>query len=439
VGVVFVVVAIGLIALGGLTTALRASLVALSRNDLLEEAEKLRSPATLHKIAADVDAHITALRFVRVFLETVAAVLITLALSTWLGVWWQVLLVATAIMTAVSFVVVGSSPRSVGTTNARFLVRLFGRFVRGIRVAVGPLAELLVVIGNIVTPGSGARAGITSEDQFRHWVDEAADQDMLEEEDRELIHSVFEFGDTIVREVMVARTDMITVDADDTVRDVMAVFLDKGVSRIPVIGKDSDDVVGICYLRDVARIEHEKPAVAKKALIATLAKPALFIPESKKADDTLRFLQREQNHLAMVVDEYGGIAGLVTLEDLMEELVGDISDEYDEEVVELHDLGNDTYRVSAKYSVDDLADLYDIDIDDEDVDTVGGLLTKYLGRLPVAGSRAQTPDLILVADKLEGRPKRVAWIHVSPTEAWLERAAVRQELDQALTGEVNLP
>lgn len=438
-GVVFVVVAIGLIALGGLTTALRASLVALSRNDLLEEAEKLRSPATLHKIAADVDAHITALRFVRVFLETVAAVLITLALSTWLGVWWQVLLVATAIMTAVSFVVVGSSPRSVGTTNARFLVRLFGRLVRGIRVAVGPLAELLVVIGNIVTPGSGARAGITSEDQFRHWVDEAADQDMLEEEDRELIHSVFEFGDTIVREVMVARTDMITVDADDTVRDVMAVFLDKGVSRIPVIGKDSDDVVGICYLRDVARIEHEKPAVAKKALIATLAKPALFIPESKKADDTLRFLQREQNHLAMVVDEYGGIAGLVTLEDLMEELVGDISDEYDEEVVELHHLGNDTYRVSAKYSVDDLADLYDIEIDDEDVDTVGGLLTKYLGRLPVAGSRAQTPDLILVADKLEGRPKRVAWIHVSPTEAWLERAAVRQELDQALTGEVNLP
>ena len=163
------------------------------------------------------------------------------------------------------------------------------------------------------------------------------------------------------------------------------------------------------------------------------------MPESKKADDALRFLQREQNHLAMVVDEYGGIAGLVTLEDLMEELVGEISDEYDEEVVDIHDLGANTYRVSARYSVDDLADLYDIDIEEDDVDTVGGLLTKYVGRLPVLGSRAQTDDLVLVAEKLEGRPKRVAWIHVSPTEAWLERTALRAEIDQAVTGEIALP
>jgi CBS domain containing-hemolysin-like protein len=141
----------------------------------------------------------------------------------------------------------------------------------------------------------------------------------------------------------------------------------------------------------------------------------------------------------MVVDEYGGIAGLVTLEDLMEELVGEISDEYDEEVVDLHNLGANTYRVSAKYSVDDLADLYDIDIEEDDVDTVGGLLTKYVGRLPVLGSRAQTDDLVLVAEKLEGRPKRVAWIHVSPTDAWLERTALRAEIDQAVTGEIPLP
>jgi CBS domain containing-hemolysin-like protein len=141
----------------------------------------------------------------------------------------------------------------------------------------------------------------------------------------------------------------------------------------------------------------------------------------------------------MVVDEYGGIAGLVTLEDLMEELVGEISDEYDEEVVDIHDLGANTYRVSARYSVDDLADLYDIDIEEDDVDTVGGLLTKYVGRLPVLGSRAQTDDLVLVAEKLEGRPKRVAWIHVSPTEAWLERTALRAEIDQAVTGEIPLP
>ncbi|MCF8549901.1 MAG: hemolysin family protein [Pontimonas sp.] len=437
--IAFVVIAAVLIALGGFTMALRASLATLSRNDLLEEAEKVRKPQALHKIASDIEAHITALRFVRVFLETIAAALITLALVIWLPEWWQVLLAATGIMTAVSFVVVGSSPRSVGVRNARFLVRFFARFVRLVRIALGPLAEALIVVGNIVTPGSAAKAGITSEDQFRHWVDEAADQDMLEEEDRELLHSVFEFGDTIVREVMVARTGMITLDADDTVHDAMAVFLDKGVSRIPVIGKNSDEVIGICYLRDVARVQHEKPALAKKSPISSLAKPPLFVPESKKADDALRFLQREQNHLAMVVDEYGGIAGLVTMEDLMEELVGEISDEYDEEVVDIHDLGSNTYRVSAKYAVADLADLYDIDIEEDDVDTVGGLLTKYVGRLPVLGSRAETDDLILVAEKLEGRPKRVAWIHVSPTGAWLERTALRAEIDQAITGEINLP
>lgn len=437
--IVFLLSALGLVAVGGLLTALRSALEVLSRNDLVEAAETMRKPEALRAVAADMQAHITALRFVRVVLETLAAVLVTLAVYRWLEQWWQVLLVAGAIMTAVSFVVVGSSPRSVGIRQGPALIRFFAGLVRALRVAVGPIAEGLIVVGNIVTPGSGGVSSLTSEDQFRNWVDEATEKDMLEEEDRELLHSVFEFGDTIVREVMVARTDMITVEATDSVAAVMGVFLDRGVSRIPVIGKDSDEVVGICYLRDVARMGHEKPAAAKKAPISSLAKPALFIPESKKADDTLRFLQREQNHLAMVVDEYGGIAGLVTLEDLMEELVGEISDEYDAEVVEVHDLGGDRYRVSAKYALDDLADLFDADIEQDDVDTVGGLLAKLLGRLPQGGSTAQTPDLVLVAEKPDGRNQRVAWIVVSPTPAWRERKAVRDEIEQAVTGEVQLP
>jgi CBS domain containing-hemolysin-like protein len=219
----------------------------------------------------------------------------------------------------------------------------------------------------------------------------------------------------------------------------MGVFLQRGVSRMPVIGKDSDEVIGICYLRDVARVKHEKTAAALRKPISTLAKPAVFIPESKNADDTLRFLQREQNHMAMVVDEYGGIAGLVTLEDLIEELVGEISDEYDRDVDDLYQVGPNVYRVSAKYSVDDLADLYDIDIDEEEVDTVGGLLTKLIGRLPEGGSSASTADVVLLAEKTEGRNQRVEWIRVSPTEGWLERKAVRAEIDQARTGEVPLP
>jgi len=437
--IVFVLVALFLVVVGGLLTAINAGLGVVGRNDLIELAATKKKPQALHRVASDLPAHITALRFVRVVVETMAAVLITLAVSLWLGSWWQVLLVSGAILTAVSFVVVGSSPRSVGERNASTMVGLFAGLVRAVRIVVGPLADGLIVLGNIVTPGAGGVKRVASEDQLRNWVDEAADQDILEEEDRDLLHSVFEFGDTIVREVMVARTDMITVDAEDSLHQVMAVFLDKGVSRIPVIGKDSDEVLGICYLRDVARVEHEKPATAKKMAISQLAKPALFIPESKKADDTLRFLQSEQNHLAMVVDEYGGIAGLVTLEDLIEELLGEISDEYDRDVEEIYPLSPDTYRVSAKYSVDDLADLYDVDIDEDDVDTVGGLLTKHVGRILEAGSRAETPDLVLVAEKPAGRNQRVAWIVVSPTSSWLERKAIREEIDQARTGEVTLP
>jgi CBS domain containing-hemolysin-like protein len=438
VSIVFVLIALALIAAGGLLTAISAALGVVGRNDLIEDAATRRTSHALHKLASAMGAHATAVRFARVVVDTTAAILITLAVSLWFPRWWEVLLVAGIILIAVSFVVVGSSPTSVGIRHARVVIRTFAPLVRGIRVVVGPLAEGLIVLGNIITPGSGGAAILRSEDQLRNWVDKAADQDMLEEEDRELIHSIFELSDTIVREVMVARTDMVTVEGTVTLAEVMKIFLDTGVSRIPVVGKDSDDVMGICYLRDVARVQHEKPALVTKTAILTLAKPAVFIPESKKVDDTLRFLQQEQNHLAMVVDEYGGIAGLVTMEDLMEELVGEISDEYDRDVEEMTTVGPDSYRVSAKYSLDDLADLYDIDIDHDDVDTVGGLLTKLIGRLPGADSSAQTGDLKLAAEAPGGRNQRVSWIQVTPTVSWLERKALREEIDQARTGEIPL-
>ena len=437
--VVFLLTAIVLVVVGGLLTAISAALRAVGRNELIDLAATKRKPKAVHALAAGMPAHERAVRFVRVVIESIAAVLLTLAVSSWLDQWWEILLVTGVLLIGISFVVVGSSPRSVGQRHAIALVGFFAGFVHAIRTVVGPLAELLIVVGNIVTPGSGGAAVSRSEDQLRNWVDEAADQDMLEDEDRELIHSIFELGDTIVREVMVARTDMVTVEGTSSVNETMDIFLETGVSRIPVIGKDSDDVVGICYLRDVARVQHEKPASAKKTAIAALAKPAVFIPESKKVDETLRFLQREQNHLAMVVDEYGGIAGLVTMEDLIEELVGEISDEYDLDVDEILPLGADSYKVAAKYSLDDLADLYDIDIDEDDVDTVGGLLTKLVGRLPEADSMGETTDLRLVAEAPGGRNQRVSWIRVYPTAAWLEKRALREEIEQARTGEIPLP
>ncbi|MES2171696.1 MAG: hemolysin family protein [Actinomycetota bacterium] len=417
---IFVGVAVLLVILGGLLAAVDAALGVLSRADLLELSTHARSRNSLVAIAGDVGAHVNAVNFMRVVAETTAAVLVSLAFAYVLP-WWWALLASALIMIVVSFVLVGSSPRSVGRVHARGVVSFSAWLVHAIRLFLGPVAAALVAVGDRVTPGRTAT--FSSEEQLLSMVDEATEQDVLEEDDRELIHSIFEFNDTFVREVMIPRTDMITIDDDSGIGPAMALFLSKGVSRMPVIGGDVDEVIGILYLRDVARISYERPKKLEGITVASLARPALFVPESKKADDTLRQMQLESNHLAMVVDEYGGIAGLVTLEDLIEELVGDISDEYDREVVEIEELSPGRYRVAARLPVDELGELFDIDLEDDDVDSVGGLLTKALGRLPVAGSVATYSGLILTADRVEGRRKQISTVLVERDQALMDAQA----------------
>jgi CBS domain containing-hemolysin-like protein len=262
-------------------------------------------------------------------------------------------------------------------------------------------------------------------------VDEAAELDVLEADDRELIHSIFEWGDTVVREVMIPRTDMVTVEGDATAESGLGLLLARGLSRVPVTGEDSDEILGVLHLRDVARLLHERPASATTVTAAQLARPPLFVPDSKKADDTLRQMQQEQNHLAMVVDEYGGIAGLVTLEDLIEELVGDIADESDREAPGVERLRDGEYRVSARLPLDELGDLFDLEVEDEDVDTVGGLLTKSLGRLPKRGDVARAAGLVLTADRTDGRRRRLTAVRVQRDP---EAAAQDEEIAQRVIG-----
>ena len=200
----------------------------------------------------------------------------------------------------------------------------------------------------------------------------------------------------------------------------MGLFLGRGVSRVPVIGGDIDEVLGVLYLRDVARVVYEQTLDADTLTTEQLARAALFVPESQKADALLRQMQLESNHLAMVVDEYGGIAGLVTLEDLIEELVGDIADEYDREVPEIEDLGHGKYRVSARLSIDELGDIFGIELEDDEVDSVGGLLTKVLGRLPVVGSLAEFSGLLLEAERTEGRRKHLSTVLVERDQALID-------------------
>ncbi|MDP9027356.1 MAG: hemolysin family protein [Actinomycetota bacterium] len=418
---VFVAIAVLLVAFGGLLAAADAALSVLSRADLIDlAAHHPRVKASLLSLSSDLGRYVNALNFMRVVSETAAAVLITLAFASVFDRWWVVLLCSALVMTATSFVLVGSSPRSVGRAHAKGIIVFAAPVLRFVRVLLGPLADGLVALGNRVTPGRPAAVSFSSEEQLLSMVDEATELDVLEEDDRELIHSIFEFNDTVVREVMIPRTDMITVDHDAKVGAAMGQFLSTGVSRMPVVGKDADEVVGVLYLRDVARLTHEQPQDAAKTKVKKLARPALFIPESKKADETLRQMQVESNHLAMVVDEYGGIAGLVTLEDLIEELVGDISDEYDRDVTEVTLLAEGKYRVSARLPTDELGDLFGIELDDDDVDSVGGLLTKALGRLPVTGSQATISGLVLTAERTEGRRKHLTTVLVERKQALID-------------------
>jgi CBS domain containing-hemolysin-like protein len=417
---VFLAAAAILVAFGGLLAAADAAMSTLSRIDLADLAAHSRAKRSLLAIAADVSPHVTAVNFMRVLSETTAAVLVTLALATVLADWWWVLLAAGVIMTGVTFVLVGSSPRSVGRAHARPIMAFAAPIVRFLRVLLGPLAVGLVALGNRVTPGRPPIVTFSSEEQLLSMVDEAAEADVLEQDDRQLIHSIFEWGDTVVREVMVPRTDMQTIDDDTPLADALAEFLRSGHSRIPVVGKDADEVFGVLYLRDVVRHTSEK---GPKLTARDLARPAEFVPESKKADDTLRQMQRNSIHLALVVDEYGGIAGLVTLEDLIEELVGDISDEYDRETPDVTHLGGGVFRVSARLPLDELGDLFGIELDDDEVDSAGGLLTKTLGRLPEAGSTVEVSGLKLRAERVEGRRKLLRTIVVEADQALLDAQA----------------
>jgi CBS domain containing-hemolysin-like protein len=419
----FLGVAFVLVAFGGLMAAVDSALAASSRADVTDLALTSRARRSLLAIADDTGAHVNAVNFVRIIAETTAAVLVTLAFTSFLDNVWLVLLYSALIMTAVSFVLVGASPRSVGRAHAPMVLRLTAPVVHFLRVLLGPLANALVSLGNRVTPGRLRFAGVSSEEQLLSMVDEAAELEVLEPSDRELIHSIFEFNDTVVREVMVARTDMVTIDSTAHLPQAMALFLKAGYSRIPVIERDADDVTGILYLRDLARLGFERPLDAEGLTVGELVRPAVFVPDSMKADALLRKMQVEANHLAMIVDEYGGIAGLVTLEDLIEELVGDISDEYDREAAQVEELGEGRYRVNARLPIDELGELFGLDLEDEDVDSAGGLLAKELGHLPLSGERVTVSGLILEAERTEGRRKRIATILVERDQALIDAQA----------------
>ena len=241
---------------------------------------------------------------------------------------------------------------------------------------------------------------------------EPVDATEAEEYEQELIESVEEFSETITREVMIPRVDIATVAADADLDSAMAMFLSSGYSRLPVTGKSIDDIVGILYLKDVAKILHESPKSMTKKTALELSRKAIFVPESKALKNLLQDMQQSSTHIAVVVDEYGGVAGLVTMEDVIEELVGDIVDEYDREIPDVEQIDEGVFRINARFPLFELGELLEIELEDEDVDSVGGWLSKALGKLPKAGDRVELNGLELTADRVEGRGKRLLTVVV---------------------------
>jgi CBS domain containing-hemolysin-like protein len=414
--------AIALVVVAWLAACAEAGLARVS-SFRAEEAVRTgrRGSAKLAQIAADPTRYLNVALLVRVACEMAAAALITYAcLQEFAGRTTEALLVAIGVMVLVSYVAVGVSPRTIGRQHPLNTATAAAYVLLPLARIMGPIPSLLILIGNALTPGKGFRRGpFASEAELRALVDLAEAESLIEDEERRMVHSVFELGDTLVREVMVPRTDLVVIERYKTIRQALTLALRSGFSRIPVTGESEDDIVGIVYLKDLARKTHISRD-AESELVSTAMRPAAFVPDTKNAGDLLREMQRDRNHVAVVIDEYGGTAGIVTIEDILEEIVGEITDEYDRELPPVEDLGDERHRVTARLDITDLGELYGLEeYDDEDVETVGGLLAKALGRVPIAGASSvvELPDgreLRLTAEAAAGRRNKIVTVLVEP-------------------------
>ena len=424
-----------LVVLGATLAAAEAAVGRMTRAEAARlVADGRRGAEAVQQLVADPAPALSASTLARVTLEAAATVAVAVAAISLTDRWWAGALVAALVMAGISFVLLGVSPRTVGRQHAESVALRTAPRVRVLTRLVGPLARVLVTVANAVTPGRGYRDGpFSSEGELRELVDRASESSIIEAGEREMIHSVFELGDTLVREVMSPRTDMVTLPADATLPQAMGAFLSSGHSRVPVVGESVDDVVGVLFFKDVARALHDRRAGSARA--RDLVRPAVYVPESKRIDALLRDMQHDSQHLAVVVDEYGGVAGLVTLEDLLEEIVGDIADEYDREPPEVVPLGDEVYRVTSRLHVDDLGALFGLTVEDDEVDSVGGLLAKALGTVPDAGSEADVAGLHLLADAVEGnRITTVVVRRSDPEHSGAHRYEPEEDADPALPG-----
>lgn len=358
--------------------------------------------------------YVNALLFAHLSLSTIAVILVTNSSIGLLGDNPQALAVAAVLMVVVGYVFLGVAPQTLGRQHPeRIAMRTLG-LTRLVTIFLNPLSRLFIAIGNAITPGKGFREGpFSTQAELRELVDMAGADSVIEDDERQMIHSVFELGDTVAREVMVPRTEMVWVESTKTLRQAMSLGLRSGYSRIPVVGESIDDIVGVIYVKDIAKRIFEHSDAQTTERVSDLMRPVYLVPDSRSADELLRDMQAARTHLAVLVDEYGGTAGLVTIEDVLEEIVGEISDEYDVAAPDVEELGDGEYRISARLHIDDLAELLEIEIEEEGVDTVAGLMAKRLGSVPISGAQVDIGEYILTAESAVGRRNRISTVLVT--------------------------
>jgi CBS domain containing-hemolysin-like protein len=414
-----VVGAAALTLLAGLCASAEAALARVSRVRVEElVAQRRRGSLRLREMLTDAPRFLNVLLLLRIACELSATVVVAAAFVHLFGPGARAFGLTVVVMIVISYVAVGVMPRTLGQQHADRVALAAAAVLHPLARVLGPVAHLLISVGNALTPGKGFRAGpFASEAELRDLVDLLEQRRVIEPGEREMIHSVFEFGDTLARAVMVPRTDIVFIERGKTLRQALSLALRSGFSRIPVVGENEDDVVGIAYLKDIVARSHEYRDGESVERVESIMRPASYVPDSKPIDELLREMQARQTHLAIVIDEYGGTAGLVTIEDILEELVGDIADEYDREQPAVEWLSADMARVTARLGVDELAELFGVTIEAPDVETVGGLLAHALGRVPIPGSVATVAGLRLTAESIAGRRNRIGMVVVERVPA----------------------
>ncbi|MCP2165180.1 hemolysin family protein [Goodfellowiella coeruleoviolacea] len=403
------VIAVVLVLAAGVFAGAEAALgtVSRARAEALDRQGRFGASQLL-TVLADRPRHINLLLLLRLGCELAATVLVTLVCLRAVHPGGVAVLVAVLGMLVVSYVLVGVGPRTLGRQHPYAIGLAVAGPVRVLGRVLGPLSRLLIMVGNAITPGRGFREGpFSSEVELRELVDMAQERGVVDAGEREMIHSVFELGDTVAREVMVPRTEIVWIEQHKSVRQALALSLRTGYTRVPVIGESVDDIVGVVNLKDLVRAAMsgdagnggDRAGDRTRTSVAELMRPASFVPDSKRLDELLREMQLTRNHMAIAVDEYGGTAGLLTIEDILEEIVGEITDESDTgERPPVEHLSDGTVRVSARLPVDDLDELFGTELDQHDVETVGGLLAQRLGRVPLPGTEAEIAGLRMRAE-----------------------------------------